>query len=99
MPEIKEGTVIEKTNGFSECGHVDAMVELGFLQTGQLLPMNTGETYTAVIIFRIKEASAGRRSVTTHWMPISHCPICGERLKDQHHNKIASAENRCSLSS
>lgn len=73
---------IEKTTEYSECGHVDALVNVGFLQIGQMLVFNTGKLHPVVVIYAIKDTKSGRRSVTTSWIEIKHCPICGEKLKD-----------------
>jgi len=78
---VKEQT-FEKTEEYSKCGHVDVLVQAGFLQIGQMLIFNTGALYPAVVIYAVKDTKTGRLSVTTQWIGVKHCPICGESLKD-----------------
>ena len=72
---------IKKTTEFSECGHVDVLLEFGWLTTGAKIDMPTGKTQTVVVLWKLKEGKDGRLSVKGDWIEVRHCPLCGEKLK------------------
>lgn len=75
------GQELKMSTEFSDCGHVDALIELGVLQTGSMITTGTGETHTAVILYAVKEGKNGRRTLTTNYYPIKNCPLCGGLIK------------------
>ena len=67
---------------YCPCGHVDILVQEGFLSKGNLLPTGNDKGRPAVVVYRIKEVPHARRILTTDWIEVKHCPICGLALPE-----------------
>lgn len=67
---------------YCPCGHVDILVQEGFLSKGDLLAKGNGKLRPAVVLYRIKVGRNDKRILTTNWMEVKHCPICGLALPE-----------------
>jgi hypothetical protein len=66
---------------FCECGHVDKLLEIGFLKTGTSIQPETGKTASVVVLWQLKDGKDGRLSVKNNYIQVQCCPLCGTKLK------------------
>ncbi len=65
------------------CNCIEALISKSFVLTGTIMNMQSGDSRDNVpLLYQVKETASGKRNLTTTWIEMRHCPMCGAALNE-----------------
>jgi len=65
--------------------------EVRFLGSGYIFNFSTGENHWEPILRGMKDTPSGRITVTSDWMPVKFCPVCGVAVESEQTEELGNA--------